>query len=302
MPHKKRQFLYVFIFITIIFTPVDTVHAREDRTLRSGNHFLWTIESENNTAYLLGSIHMLKRNAYPLPYGFESAYHDSRKVVFETDLDGVHDPEYQNRVMKMGIYPPGKKLSSHISQQTYDLLKSKATAIGMPLSQFEQFKPWLVAQTIASAKIMSLGFDPNLGIDRYFFNRAKKDKKEMIFLESNEYQLNLFAGLSKGKQERLLKQILKDLEVVEENFSLMIDSWEKGDVNRLEAFLKISFEEYPDLYKRLLTDRNKRWVTTIRKLLKQDGVILIIVGAGHLVGKDSVVDLLTKKGYTVRQK
>jgi uncharacterized protein len=57
----------------------------------------------------------------------------------------------------------------------------------------------------------------------------------------------------------------------------------------------------PDLRDRLLIDRNKRWVPKIEALADGPDTAMVIVGAGHLVGPDSVVDLLQKDGRIVRQ-
>jgi hypothetical protein len=62
-----------------------------------------------------------------------------------------------------------------------------------------------------------------------------------------------------------------------------------------------SFNEYPSIYNKLFTRRNRNWIPEIKKLMNQHGDALIIVGAGHLVGKDSVIELMKKKGYKVSQ-
>jgi uncharacterized protein YbaP (TraB family) len=291
----------VFIFLVASLTYINVAEARE--TLAdTKRHFLWSVESENNTIYLLGSIHFMKKDSYPLPEAVESIYDCCSTVVFETDLDGMKDPHSQMNIMKKGLYPSGHTLSRNISSRTYELLRQKMTDMGLPVSQFEPFKPWMVSLTIASAEILRLGFEPDLGIDPYFFNKARRDKKTMLFLESNEFQINLLAGLSKRQQEEFLRQTLKDLEVLEENFNVMIDAWEDGNADKLASFFMTSFDEYPDLYRRILTDRNTRWVSRISNMMREGNDILVIVGAAHLAGKDSVIELLRKRGYTVRQR
>jgi uncharacterized protein YbaP (TraB family) len=81
----------------------------------------------------------------------------------------------------------------------------------------------------------------------------------------------------------------------------MLAYWESGDGENLYHLLNKSFEKHPDLRDKLLTQRNKRWVSGIEALLKEDKNVLVIVGAGHLVGPDSLVDLLQDKGYSVKQ-
>jgi uncharacterized protein YbaP (TraB family) len=296
------RFLFIFVLVTFFCSLVNAIPAHAQRQSKHSRHFLWSVESGRNTIYLLGSMHILKSDAYPLPREFESAYEESPKIVFETDLDGMNSAASQAKMMKLGLYPEGRTLSQNISERTYRLFKSKVTSAGLPMAQFDRMKPWFGALTLTSLELMGLGFDSSYGIDKHFFDRAGKDKKEVVFLETNEYQINLFAGLSKRHQEILLRQMLKELEVVEAMFSDMMKAWKTGDTDKLESILNISFEEYPYLYKRLIINRNKRWISKIQKLMSQNEDVLIIVGAGHLVGKDSVIELLEKKGYKVRQR
>ena len=289
------------IILILILSP-GAVRAREGSPAAVKKHFLWSVETKRNTIYLLGSIHLLKKDSYPLPRVIESVYDCCPKLVFETDLDGMNSPEMQSLMIKSGLYPQGQTLTRHISRETYTLLDRKLKQSGLSVSRIDQFRPWFAAQAIASSELLRLGFEPGLGIDRYFFDRAVRDRKERIFLETNIYQMNLFAGLGTESQEKLLNQILKDLDVVEQKFSEIINAWESGDYEGLASIMSESFKEYPDLYRRLVTDRNRKWISKIQRLMRQDDDVLIVVGAAHLAGKDSVVELLRKKGYEVRQR
>ena len=297
----RNKICFAFAFIVLSFLLVIPAPASAVRDTAQ-KHFLWAVESESNTVYLLGSVHILKQDSYPLPYAIDNIYGCCRKIVFETDLDGMNDPESQAMLMKRGLYPQGQKLSEHISQETYSLLKKRLSASGLSIAQFEQFRPWFMALSIATTELQRLGYDPNLGIDRYFFERAKRDGKEKIFFEANSFQLNLMASLNNRHQDMFLNGVLKELDVIESLASDMLDAWETGNTGKLDAILKKSHAEDPAIYKRFFTDRNRNWVLKIRRLLKQNDDVLIIVGAGHLVGNDSVVDLLRKQGYQVKQK
>jgi len=214
----------------------------------------------------------------------------------------MENPAAQQKMMKLALYGAGEKLSQEISQSTYRLLEKKISFSGFQVEQFEQFKPWFVAMTIAVSEFMRLGFDPDLGIDKYFYDKARRDRKEMIFLESNDYQINIFAGLNERQQELFLRETLKELEIIEIMVMDMLNAWKTGDTERLHSILKMSYDEYPGIYDRFFTDRNKMWVKKIETLMKQNDNVLIIVGAGHLVGNNSVTALLKKKGYRVIQK
>ena len=78
--------------------------------------------------------------------------------------------------------------------------------------------------------------------------------------------------------------------------------WKKGDANNLHDLLFKSFKGYPEIKERLLDQRNKNWVLQIEGMTQENRNVLIIVGAGHLIGPGSVVEILKQKGYTVMQR
>jgi len=300
---SKHNYRLLYFFISILWIVFSIpVYAQENPGNTPEKHFLWAVQSGKNTVYLLGSIHILKKETYPLPDAIEKVYGCCSKVVFETDLDGMNDPASQNKMTKLGSYTGGQTLSKNISAQTYELLKQRMADANVPLERLEPFRPWFVALAITALEIQRLGYDPELGIDRYFYKRAQKDRKEMIFLETNEQQLNLMAHMNKHQQEMFLKETLKELEIIEKMASDMVNAWETGNADKLNLITKAGFDEHPDIYNRFFIQRNRNWVPQIEKLMKQDGDVLVIIGTGHLVGEQSLVDMLGKKGYQVQQR
>lgn len=299
---NRCRSLPILVAFILAWTFVTAVWAQGSLASDSNKHFLWSVETGTTTVYLLGSLHAMRSDAWPLAQEIERAYNDCEKVVFETDVEGMNGPAAQAKVITLGLYPEGQTLEQNISYETYRLLQKKATAFGLPTTYFARFKPWLCALTLAAIEFQRLGFDPQHGIDSYFLKRAKADGKETIFLETVEHQLNLFAQLDVREQESLLGQTLKDLEVMETLASDMVAAWEEGNVDKLSSMITISFKEYPDVYDRLFVQRNKEWAAQIDHLMKQNGSTLVVVGAGHLIGTEGLVELLKKKGYTAKQR
>ena len=114
-------------------------------------------------------------------------------------------------------------------------------------------------------------------------------------------QIQLFSGLDLDRQDALLSKTLTDLEIIETLFSEMVAAWQNGDSAKLDALVRKGFEGHPHLYKLMVVERNARWLPKIIELMGRSENVLVIVGAGHLVGEDSVVDMLVKKGYSVKQ-
>lgn len=299
---NARSVLRWLLCLGGVFLVFNLVCAAQAAHAGTGKHFLWSIQTEKNTVYLLGSVHFLRQDAYPLAEAIENAYSDSQTVVFEADIDRGNSPELQAKMMSLGFYPEGQTLPQNVSEQTYKMLGKKVSAIGLPVSQFDHFRPWFAALMLTVMELQKMQFDPSYGVDAYFFRKAKEDGKQRIFLEPVEFQINLFAEMDPREQESFLRQTMEDLAVIESTVSDMVKSWQTGDVGTLGSILNMSFNEHSDMYDRLMVQRNKKWVSRIEDLLNRDGNVLVIVGAGHLVGDENLLQLLRKRGYKTEQR
>ena len=305
----KRNFIkYAFCFalsgvslLSAFFISESWLYAKSPTVEQTDKSCLWTVDSQSNKIYLLGSLHLLKQDSYPLAAAIEKAYADSRVIIFETDIAALQEPGLQARILELGIYPADQNLLDNLDGNTRQLLEKKMSLIGLPLAQFSRFKPWFVALTLTTLELQRLGYNPQYGIDVYFFNRANTDGKEISFLEPAEFQINLLGNMVEQDQNDFLNQTLKDLEVVSELAGDLVRSWKDGEADRLHELLSKSFKDYPHLHDRLLIQRNKNWIQKIEGAMQLNKNVLFVVGAGHLVGPQSVVDLLKKKGYQVKQ-
>ena len=278
--------------------PVAKPESTQPNTPRSGKAFLWQVKSPQNTVYILGSIHLLKKSDYPLAPQINQAYDDAEKLVFEVDLGELKSSKAQSIVLEKATATDGKTLQDRLGPDTYQLAKTKASEIGLPIEAFSGFKPWFFSLSLITMKLQRLDFNPEDGVDQYFFKKATKDGKEVLALETIEDQFNLFDSFAQGDQDQYIRQTIDELETLEGSFKDMVAAWKMGDNQALEALLLESFKEYPELEDQIFGARNRKWMTTIEPLLQQKDDYLIVVGAGHLVGKDSVLKLLQAKGHT----
>lgn len=297
---QRRGFSLLRVACFIIFLAVGLCHAQENRGTGNKN-CLWSVKSNNNTVYLLGSIHFLKAENYPLNEALEKAFYDSQVLVLETDIEAMSLPSTQKMVLEKAVFLNGKTLKESISKETYKLAKMKSAALGLNIESLNQFKPWFCALTFVTMKLQSLGFEPGYGVDNFFFKEAKVSNKEVITFETIEFQLDLFANMSLEMQGLMLLQTLKDLELVEDEFSKILAFWNAGDVENLEGVLFKSFKEYPLIYENIISKRNNNWLPKIESFQNKNKNYLVIVGAAHLIGKDGIVNLLKKKGHAVDQ-
>jgi len=298
---KFRQTLVaLFSVIALAVMPQSALRAQQ-AVKPATKHSLWKIEGKTNAMYLFGSIHFLKKDFYPLPQPIEDAYKQSEVVVFEADLGDMNSPEAQMKMVQIGRAPEGEKLKDILSQATYAKLEAYLTEAGLPIAVFEPLRPWMVAVALMSTEIVKLGYSPEDGVDKYFFGKAKQDKKETVALETLDFQLGLFTSLTPQEQDAMLRETLQEISNFKKDLQGIIDAWKTGDTQALDKFMLDAMRDYPQLHKKLLIDRNKQWVDKLQKLHASGKTVFVVVGAAHLVGKDSVVDLLNAKGLKARQ-
>lgn len=274
-----------------------TLAAQESR-----KQFLWKVEGPNaSVAYLLGSLHVLTPDFYPLSAGINKAFAESQTLVEEVDFDEMNDPAQMMSALGKAMLTDGRTLDQLVSPSTYAEVTRRAEKAGLPMVALQRMKPWLVAITLMGPTLQAAGFKADLGVDKHFFDRAKAAGLKRQSLETLVYQIERFDQLSPPLQEAMLVSGMKDLDTQVDNVTELAQQWAAGDVKALEKSLLLSFSESPELYDRLLVERNRNWVPHVETCLQQNAGCFIVVGAAHLVGPDGLPTLLAKKGYRVTQ-
>jgi len=300
MNQSKHSATVIGLLAFLVAADTTLLHA-QTKPAAGTKHCLWHVQGKKSAVYLLGSMHFLKKEFYPLAKPIEEAYQNSQIVMFEADLAEIQTPAVQSKLSKAGQYAAGETLKQNISSKTYAELQTYLKEAVGSGTAFDSLRPWMASVALSEIELQRLGFNPEHGVDNYFFRRAKQDKKEIRGLETVDFQLSLFTGLSKEDQEEMLRQSLEDVVASRKILTEMTGAWQRGDTKKLEKFLLESVADYPEVHKKLLLDRNKQWIAKIERLLDSGRNAFVVVGAAHLIGKESVVDLLGKKGFKVRQ-
>lgn len=262
--------------------------------------FLWKVGKEGKSIYLLGSIHYLKRENFPLRKPILDALAASKRLVLEIDLNNTPAGAAQRATLEKAVYRDGSTLEQNVEPDIFQLATKRATEIGIDPQVLKPMKPWFVALTMMAIKFQQLGLDANLGVDRYLAERAKSSGKPTSGLETLEFQLTLLDQLPKRDQEMMLRETVTELDLLDKNLDQIVQSWLKGDSASLENLLLAGMKEYPELHQKIIVERNRRWLPQIEKAIGQGGA-MVVVGAAHLVGPDGVVEMLRSRGYELEQ-
>jgi hypothetical protein len=264
--------------------------------------FLWTITAPGAPpSYLMGSLHVLTPEYYPLAARVEEAFAGSKVLITEADIDEVSNPTVMMGFIGKALLTDGRTLQQVIAPDLYTQVMARAEKAGLPAAAVQRMKPWFAAIALTAPALQAAGFKAELGIDKHFYDRAKKAGAERRALESVAFQFDRMDQMSMTDQEALLKSTLEDLDSQTNNVKTIADAWAKGDVAALETLLLGSMKTSPELYKRMLVDRNASWVGSVETCITEKTSCFVVVGAAHLVGPDSLVAMLQKKGYKIEQ-
>lgn len=262
---------------------------------------MWLADGENNRVYLLGSIHLLRADDHPLPPVIYEAYDDAEALVMEMDMDDLDPLEAQVLLAELGIPADGAGLSEILGPELYAEARALAEKSDLPLSLLEGSEPWLAAIMVEQMVLSRIGFDTQYGIETSLATKAVADGKEIAGLETMREQLEFLDNMSLDAQTSLLLQALEESVEIEKVMDELIDAWRRGKVEVLEEIMLEDVEQYPELYRTIVVERNRRWLVRIEELLDKEQDYLVVVGALHLIGEDGLPALLEERGHEVAQ-
>lgn len=264
---------------------------------------LWKATRGDTTIYLLGSLHILMANDYPLSADVDHAYHDAAQVLFEIPPAQMGVLGVLGPTVSMGMYQdPTHGLKDDLDAATWQRLQDYARTNGMSMFAISRMRPWLVSLTILAMETKKLSFDPERGVDKHFMDQAATDHKRTGGFETAEQQLRLFAGTPIVEQVNDLKQMLDELPKFSEKMAQMHEIWRRGDASALYREAVSEFKDQPGAMRRLVDDRNRAWVPQLEAdAAAVKGPTLVIVGAMHLLGPTGLVQLLRQEGYKVER-
>jgi len=282
----------LFSFLVIMLAVADAASART---------FAWKVTGKGGAIYLVGSVHVLTPDFYPLDPALEAAYKDSNLLVEEVDMAELLDPASQMAALSRGMLTGDQTLDKLLSPATLALVKKATGDLGAAGGPLMRFKPWMLAIALQGFELQKVGFDPELGLDKHFYDQAKEQGKAVQGLETADYQISRFDTMTMEQQDRMLAQTLKELDTEISSVGKLTAAWKSGDAPAVERIVLADLKSDPQMYQRLLVERNKNWLPKIEALFAGRGRALVVVGAAHLVGPDGVLAMLKAKGYTVEQ-
>ena len=262
---------------------------------------LWEIQGTSNQIRLLGSIHFLRPQDFPLPEAITNALMDADVVIMELDLTALNPITVQTVMLDKAIDPNGRGLEDLLDSRSYRKAQRLAAAVDIDLSTMRQYEPWYAALQITQLRLMQLGFDGSFGVETQILMQAIQHGKDLGGLETLEAQLDSMDSLPMDAQQEFLMVTLEEAAAAGEMLDEIIDAWKSGDTAELEENFLSDLSANSELYDQLIVQRNRNWTKSIVSFTEDSRNYLIVVGALHLVGDDSVLKMLNDAGFSTRQ-
>ena len=283
--------------LALIFAAISTVVTAQEVATTS----VWKVSKGEDAVYVGGTIHILPVSEFPLPAAFTETYEKSDTLVFETELPDPTDVSAQQKMIEAMAYTDESTLKDKLSAETFTALDQYLSMFGANAEQLSRFKPGLVATMLITMEAQRVNMGGE-GVDAYFTQLAKRDDKPREYLETIDFQLNMLANMGVGEEERFISETLSTLPEFKEIMRSTINAWRVGDSEAIETLVIDTFKrESPSSFDDVFTKRNQNWVPQIEAMFGDDDKEFVLVGAGHLVGKGNVLELLESKGFTIEQ-
>lgn len=263
---------------------------------------LFVARDADSTIYLYGTIHLRRPGEAWGGAHVEDALNHSQRVWTEVDMSPESEARGGQEALRLGRAPDDRPLSSWLTADELARLNAVGGRLGLPEGALEPLRPWLAALTLSVIPMLQGGYDPQAGVDRAIAAWAAEHGRTHRWFETSEEQMGFFAGLSDEAQREMLVQAIDEAGSTAEMVAELSGAWERGDLNALTAQMIADMPaQYPESYEAIFTRRNAAWVEVLLKEMEGEGVDFVAVGVGHLVGDDSVIEMLRARGVRVER-
>jgi uncharacterized protein YbaP (TraB family) len=256
---------------------------------------LWSVRDADTTIYLLGSVHAFDGGPSWLAGDIAAAYDASSEIVLETVVLDLQSAG----ALALKYGKANRRLRSYMPKADAAKLEAVLAAAEVKKSALDNYAPWFANSFVATMALSASGLSREMSVEVVLQDRAKRDGKKLIGLESNEEQIAIFNQIPIDAQLRWLSKTLNDPNEVRSVTQLTTRCWRVGDLACVDQASTREFSGIEGVRNALLLSRNQRWATWVAERMQQPGIILVAVGISHFTGPDSLIDQLRKSGLTV---
>ena len=259
---------------------------------------VWVAHGPQATVTLFGSVHILPGTLDWEPEALKTALTGADELWFETPIDPQALLDGARVALDKGMLPPHQSLSALLPPATLEKLRKTALSLNLSMAQLDRLRPWLAELTVAQAAYARDDAHADQGVERRLADAAPQAERHAF--ETQAAQIAMFASAPVADQVASLADTLREIQDDPGAYRRLMNDWMRGDLKAIEKDgVEPLRKASPGLFKVLLTDRNAAWVKALRQRLQGGGKVVVIVGVGHLIGREGVPQLLRDAGVRV---
>jgi uncharacterized protein YbaP (TraB family) len=210
-------------------------------------------------------------------------------------------PEVQALAVKYGV-DPAAPLATWLSEAELARVDAAAEATATNRELLAACRPWLAAQILKMAHESRAGVQAEQSAENVLSKEAQRIGIPVRSeFGSAEGAMRIFAGMPRDAEIEYLRWMLDAVEAGPEATRDLAEGWARGDLAASDEETEAMRRDYPALHRYLLAERNEAWISRIRQMFEQGIRAFIVMGGGHLVGGDGVVELLRRAGFEVKE-
>lgn len=259
---------------------------------------VWVVKDKDSEIVLFGSIHVLPANLDWEPPALEQALKTADDLWFELPIDPQSEAYTAVLAQQLGVLPPDGSLFKLLPPEDAALMSQVAATYEVSPVLLDRLKPWLAEIALAGGAYRKVGADATTGVEKIISALAPQAKRQAF--ETPAEQIGMLSAGSSDEQVASLHETLHEMADKPDEYAVLVKAWIDGDMATLDAEALAPLRKAsPDLFKRLVSDRNARWTQVLDARMKGHGKTVVVVGVGHLIGPDGVPARLRALGYSV---
>ena len=262
---------------------------------------MWQVSDKDTSIYLFGTVHLLPPGTQWRTPKLDKAAGEAGTLVVETIIDEKNPRAFAAELARLSIRPGLPPIVSRVAPGKQAALRAVIAKAGIPEVSLNNMETWAAAFALLQLQFKELGVSGTDGVELVLRDAFTSAGKRVEQLETNSQQLGFFDALPEAAQRELLEGAIESPAAAKKQFDAMLAAWMSGDVEAIGRTFNAEFQNSPELKDVLLKRRNANWAYWLHSRMGQPGTVFVAVGAGHLAGEDSVVEMLKKRGLRVRR-
>ena len=274
----------------------------EETPNRVASPAVWVASDNNSKLFLIGAVSMMPEDMFWKTSVVGLAADQAKTLILESDPSESATVEAVELSLNLGFYKDGSKLTDSLDDRGLKNLDLATTRMEMAAGSFNNFKPWLAANTLAVGTGGDVGLTDKKPMVSTLYSEANIKGHDILFLSTPEQQVRDLADMPADVQLRYLDRTLSEFSGLGEDLVETANAWHEGDLAALQVKHVSVLTQIPSSsYQSLIRSRNDAYLPKLVNFLEGSGTGLAVVQLPHLVDAGNLRVMLREKGYKVER-